>query len=216
MDMDEQLIKAMEELDDSAVLGFVQQLLEQKTDRFWIMHLLNEGMKQVGVLYEKGDYFIADLILSGMIYKNILELPQMQFEQTADTKPKGRVLVGTAEGDIHDIGKDLFISILTANGYNVTDLGTDVKPVTFVSEAERLNPDIVAISGTMTFSIYAMKKTIGALEENPLTKDVKVIVGGSCIDKLLSRQIGADAFSGDPLEGLSICNLLLEGWKGVK
>ncbi len=210
--MEEQLVQAMEELDDSRVMKAVQRLLEDNTDRFYIMKLLNEGMKRVGILYEKGDYFIADLILFGMIYKAIVDMPQMRFEHTPETKIIGRILAGTAEGDIHDIGKDLFISIMTANGYEVVDLGTDIPPDRFVNEAKRLLPDIVAISGTMTFSIYSMKKTIESLISNPCCKGVRIIVGGSCIDRLISKEIGADAYSGDPLEGLSICNLMMKGW----
>ena len=214
--MNEELIRAMEELDDSRVLRLVQQLLESRTDQFRILQLLNDGMRQVGALYEKGDYFIADLILSGMIYKNILDLPQMKFQQKPGGKPVGKVLAGTAEGDIHDIGKDLFIGILAANGYEVVDLGTDVPPSKFASEAARQCPDIVSISGTMTYSICAMKKTIELLAEQALCTETKVIVGGGCVDSLISVQIGADAYSGDPLEGLSVCNLLLKGRSGQR
>ncbi|MDR3643609.1 MAG: cobalamin-dependent protein [Clostridia bacterium] len=207
----DQLIRALGELDETQVIICVKTLLENGVDRFCIQSLLNEGMKRVGALYETGEYFIADLIVSGMIYKNVLELPRMRYVPKLGERVAGRILVGTAEGDVHDIGKDLLKSVLSANGFDVYDLGTDVPPKTFVSESTRLQPDIIAISGVMTVAVSAMARTIQALSDANLRDRVKVIVGGMCMSEELSREIGADAYSPDPLEGVAVCkNFLLK------
>lgn len=205
----DQLITSFGDLDEGRVIQCAKRLLAEGASRILMLHLLKEGMKRVGELYEKGEYFIADLIVSGEIYRNVLELPPMRYIPQEGESLDGKVLIGTAEGDVHDIGKDMLKSVLSANGFEVIDLGTDVSPRAFVSASIQFEPDIVAISGILTISVSAMERTIKALSETNLRDKVKVIVGGLCMTYELSQQIGADAYSPDPFSGLLACKTLL-------
>ena len=207
--MDKDLISAVAELDEDKVLFIVNQLIARGRGKEEILSLLQLGMEEVGRMYERGDYFIADLILSGIIFRSVLDLKEMHFTPVEHAIGMGKILIGTAEGDVHDIGKDMVISVLRANGYDVVDLGTDVTAERFAKKTRQVSPDIVAISGVMTFAVKEMKRTIDLLKKEGLRDTVKIMVGGTCINKSVSEEIGADAFSSDPLDGLEICHTWL-------
>lgn len=199
------MISALGELDEEGVLTLASSLLSAGTDKLAMLRLLKEGLERVGALYEKGEYFIADLIVSGSIYKSVLELPGMRYEPREGEPPKGRIVLGTAEGDVHDIGKDILKGVLSANGFEIVDLGTDVNAKAFVEAVREIRPDILAMSGVLTIAVSSMEKTVAALAEAGLRDSVKVIVGGMCMTQELSRAIGADAYAEDPFKGLSAC-----------
>jgi methanogenic corrinoid protein MtbC1 len=214
-EIEKRLISALGELDEARVLDCARRLLDGGADRFLILELLKEGLAVVGDLYEKGEYFIADLIVSGSIYKAVLELPQMQYRPEAGRPILGRVVIGTVEGDVHDIGKDLVRSVLSANGFEVVDLGTDVPPAVFISALREHRPDILALSGVLTLAVTSMARTIEAVAEAGYRDRVRIIVGGMCLSEELGRSIGADAYAKDPFAGLVACKLLLrENRKG--
>ncbi|MCC9296464.1 B12-binding domain-containing protein, partial [Clostridium sp. WLY-B-L2] len=121
------IIKYVEQLDEEKVINLADEALDKGMDPITLLETVNIGMEKVGKLYENKDYYIADLILSGLIFRNILELDKMKkyFLQNKD-KGLGKVVLGTVKGDIHDIGKDIFKGMLEANGFEVIDLGVDV------------------------------------------------------------------------------------------
>ncbi|WP_236035351.1 cobalamin B12-binding domain-containing protein, partial [Clostridium sp. HV4-5-A1G] len=118
------IIKYVEQLDEEKVINLADEALDKGMDPITLLETVNIGMEKVGKLYENKDYYIADLILSGLIFRNILELDKMKkyFLQNKD-KGLGKVVLGTVKGDIHDIGKDIFKGMLEANGFEVIDLG---------------------------------------------------------------------------------------------
>lgn len=201
----ERLVAALGELDEEGVLSLASDLLSAGVDKLTMLRLLKEGLEKVGALYEKGEYFIADLIVSGSIYKSVLELPGMRYEPKEGEPPKGRIVLGTAEGDVHDIGKDILKGVLSANGFEIVDLGTDVNAKAFVEAVRGRKPDILAMSGVLTIAVSSMERTIAALSEAGLRNSVKVIVGGMCMTGELSRAVGADAYAEDPFKGLAAC-----------
>jgi methylmalonyl-CoA mutase cobalamin-binding domain/chain len=125
-------------------------------------------------------------------------------------RPFGRVVIGTVEGDVHDIGKNLVITMLRANGFEVIDLGVDVPPKRFVEAVKQYKPDIVGMSALLTSTMVNMKRVIEALEEEGLRSSVKVIVGGAPITEKFAREIGADAYGENAVTAIEICKKLVE------
>jgi corrinoid protein of di/trimethylamine methyltransferase len=169
-----------------------------------IMEGMAKGMEVVGQKYEAGEYFLAELIMAGETMKEGLSVLQ-PYMKTGDMKHIGKVVIGTVEGDLHDIGKNVVITLLTASGFEVIDLGVDVPAEKFVEAVKQYKPDIVAMSALLTTTMVNMAKVIKALEQAGLRDKVKIIVGGAPLTEEYAKQIGADAYGRDAVEGVNIC-----------
>lgn len=203
--MGAELIKAMEELEEKTVLRLVEEGLTQGLDPLDIQKQLQIGMEKVGDLYEKGDYFIADLIMAGIIFTQVLKIKGMS-PTAVGTKNQqaGKLLLGTAKSDLHDIGKNIFGSMMEAVGFEVRDLGVDVSTETFVKHIKEFKPQIVGISGVLSLALNSMKETVEAIKNDGLRDTVKIILGGSSV-KIDGSLVGADAFTTDASEAVKIC-----------
>lgn len=154
------------------------------------------GIQKVGDLWEKGEYFLPELITSAECMKaamNILR-PEMEKAQI-ETKSTGKIVIGTIEGDIHDIGKNLVSSMLSANGFEVIDLGADVKLERFIEKAEEEKADCICLSALLTTTMLGQKKLIEMLKEKNLYGQFKVMVGGAPVNQKWSDDIGADGYA---------------------
>lgn len=202
----EDIINAVEQLNEEKVLKLSEEALSAGMEPLTLLETVNEGMLRVGRLYEEKTYFIADLIMAGIIFKEVLELDKMseQFRSNG-IKKIGRVLVGTVRGDLHDIGKDIFRGLMEANSFEVIDLGVDVPAEHFVKKVLEYKPDILALSGVLTFTTEVMREVILALEEAGIRNKVKVIVGGNHLTERACRYIGADGYANDASEGVKLC-----------
>jgi 5-methyltetrahydrofolate--homocysteine methyltransferase len=140
--------------------------------------------------------------------KKAIEMLRPLFKME-EPSPKGKVVIGTVKGDVHDIGKTIFSIMLQADGFEVLDLGVDVSEEVFVEAVERTKPDILAMSALLTSTISNMKSVLDALEEKGIRKNIKVIVGGRPVTKEYAEQIGADEYGEDAVEGLRKCLSLL-------
>ncbi len=201
----DRLINAVAELDERTVLWLVERGLAEGLKPLFILKQMQIGVEKVGRLYEKGDYFIADLIMAGIVLKNALSINGMSPTLLKDKKQTaGRLLLGTAKGDLHDIGKNVFYSRMGAAGFEVLDLGVDVSPQTFVDYIDRFVPHIVGISGLMTLSLESMKETVEAIKEAGLRNKVKIILGGGAIMRGAGF-VGADMYLADPSEAVKVC-----------
>jgi 5-methyltetrahydrofolate--homocysteine methyltransferase len=169
-----------------------------------IMEGMAKGMEIVGQKYEAGEYFLAELIMAGETMKEGLSVLE-PYMKTGDMKHIGKVVIGTVEGDLHDIGKNVVITLLTASGFEVIDLGVDVPAEKFVEAVKQYKPDIVAMSALLTTTMVNMAKVIKALEQAGLRDKVKIIVGGAPLTEEYAKQIGADAYGRDAVEGVNIC-----------
>ena len=151
------------------------------------------AMDEVGKRFEAEEYYVPELLLSGRAMKNSMELlkPLMV---ASGTKPAGRVVIGTAKGDLHDIGKNLVASMLQGGGFEIVDLGTDVASEKYVAAVREHNPDIVCLSALLTVTMPAMKATIEALSRAGLRDRVKVLVGGAPLTPQFAQDIGADGY----------------------
>ncbi len=148
--------KAIELMNDSIKLGLNAKEILNKA--------IVKGAEEAGNLYEKEEYFLADLLMTGDALNAATEILMNSLKEKSEIKSKGKILIGTAEGDIHDIGKSLVVSLLQGQGYDIVDLGSDVPPEEFLRKAKELNPNIVGLSCLMTMSISKMQETVNFLK----------------------------------------------------
>lgn len=204
--MSEELIDAMVEMREEDALRITDEILEREADPFDIIDASREAMRIIGKKFESGEYFVPQLMLAGEMLSDITKKVKPFMEKDFEEPEKlGKIVIGTVEGDIHDIGKNLVAFMLDTNGFDVQDLGVDVPPHKFVEAAEAFDADIVALSGFLTLSFEPMKETVGALEEAGLT-DVKVIIGGGQVDERVREHTGADAYGTNAMAGVSKAN----------
>ncbi len=199
------------DLEEEAVLALVQQRLAAGDDPLQIIDDCNAGMQVVGQRYENGEYFVSALIMSGEIFREVVELVQPLLEKRANGQSLGLVLIGTVSGDIHDIGKNILGMLLSCCGFTVIDMGVDVPPADFARKAIEVQPDIVGLSGLITASFEMMKETITVLREQAAANQVSfpVIIGGSMIDEQVCRCVGADYWAKDAMGGVRLCQELI-------
>lgn len=211
LDANSHLAQLVAELEEDAVLELVQQRLEAGDDPLQIIDECNEGMRKVGQHYEQGKYFVAGLIMSGEIFREVVELVQPLIEQQSEGNASGRVLIGTVSGDIHDIGKNMFCMLLSCHGFDVIDLGVDVPPDVFATKAVEIKPDVVGLSGLITASFETMKDTVTALRARAKAHKLSfpVIIGGGMIDDQVCQYVGADHWMPDAMAGVRLCEELL-------
>lgn len=211
----ELIVKYVEQLDEENSIRLAKESLNSGIDPLYLLDLMNEGMKRVGKLYDRKDYYIADLIMAGLIFRQVLELEEMAdfFHGTYDKKT-GKIVIGTVKGDIHDIGKDIFRYMLEAYGFDVIDLGVDVSREVFVRNVEKHNPDILALSGVLTSTVDEMKEVVNSLIEANLRDKVKVIIGANHLTQDAFRFIGADSFATDASVGAKLCREWMNAGNG--
>jgi methylmalonyl-CoA mutase cobalamin-binding domain/chain len=209
--LNSRLAKLVADLEEDTVLELVQQRLNAGDDPLQIIDECNQGMRDVGQRYEQGEYFVAGLIMSGEIFREVVELVQPLIEQKSEGNASGRVLVGTVSGDIHDIGKNMFGMLLSCHGFDVLDLGVDVPPDVFAAKAVEIKPDIVGLSGLITASFETMKETVTALRDQAKEHQLSfpVIIGGGMIDDQVNQYVGADYWMTDAMAGVRLCEELL-------
>ncbi|NLM45583.1 MAG: cobalamin-binding protein [Firmicutes bacterium] len=206
VEIKEAIINAVAELDEDEVIRLAEKALREGVLPEELLSTVNQGMLIVGQRYEEKIYFIADLIMAGVIFKEVLGLKQMQELFHSKNKKKiGKIVLGTVRGDLHDIGKDIFRGFAETNSFEVIDIGVDVPKEVFLKKIQEHKPDILGMSGILTYTVDAMKEVVDALKEAGLRDTVKVIVGGSHLTASTADYIGADGFATDAYEGVKIC-----------
>ncbi|MBS7281380.1 MAG: cobalamin-dependent protein [Candidatus Freyarchaeota archaeon] len=208
--MTDQLVEAMANLERSTVLDNVEKEIKKGTDPLKIIESLSQGLKIVGDLYDKKEYFLAELITAGDIFQNAFQKIKPALEKKGlKTQVRGKIVIGTVRGDLHDIGKNIVITMLVSSGFYVEDLGVDVPAENFIEAIKKTDANILAMSALLTVALEAAKETIKLLEKENLRNKVKVICGGAAFDENTAKRIGADAYGKDPLEAVKICQKLL-------
>jgi methanogenic corrinoid protein MtbC1 len=209
----DRLIHLLADLEEDAVLKLVEERLAAGHDPLKILEDCNEGMRLVGQRYEQGEYYIAGLIMSGEIFREVVEIIQPLMVKKTEEKSAGLIMMGTVSGDIHDIGKNMVGMLLSCYGFTVVDLGVDVPPAEFAAKAVELKPDVVGLSGLITASFEMMKQTISALrvESEKHNLSFPILIGGGMIDDQVCRYVGADYWLKDAMAGVRLCQNLLAG-----
>jgi len=168
------------------------------------------GVDYVGEQYSKGEMFLPDLVLAGEAMKAAIAVLEPEIARKGGQRQTlGTVVIGTVEGDIHDIGKTLVATMLSVGGFRVYDLGVDVPVPTFVEKAREVNADIVGMSALLTTTMVRQRDVIEALEDAGLRSRVKVMVGGAPVTRSWAQEIGADGYSEDAIGAVAVARQLL-------
>ena len=203
------LVEAISDLREDTALALVRQQLEDGDDPLLILEDCQEGMRQVGLRYERQEYYLAGLIMAGVIFRQVMELLRPIVERQVSGRESGSILLGTIKGDIHDLGKNIVNMLLTCHNFVVHDLGVDVSPATFVEQAARVQPDIVGLSGLLTSAYDAMRETVGELRADGY--EGPIIIGGGQISEDACRYVEADYWTTDGVAGIELCRRLIVG-----
>ncbi|HSJ54549.1 MAG TPA: cobalamin-dependent protein, partial [Anaerolineae bacterium] len=192
------------------VVRIAGELLEGGTDPLDVLDACKQALEIVGQRFEAGQAFVPELIMAGEMMGQVTALvrPHMKREKAAERR--GKVLMGTVAGDIHDIGKDVVVFMLDANGFEVVDLGVDIEPQAFVAGIREIRPDVVGLSGLLTLALRSMKDTVDAIKEAGLRDSVKIMVGGAPVDEHVQVYAGADGWGRDAMAAVS----LAKQWTG--
>jgi 5-methyltetrahydrofolate--homocysteine methyltransferase len=169
---------------------------------------LQAGMAVVGEKFSSGEYFLPDMLMAARAMKAALEVLKPSLEKTG-IPTIGKVVIGTVEGDMHDIGKNVVATFLSGNGFEVFDLGLNVPVQNFIDEVKEKKPDILGMSALLTTTMPVMSKVIKALEEMGMRSSVRVIVGGAPVTQDYANYIGADAYAHDGGKAIPECRKLL-------
>lgn len=168
------------------------------------------GLSSLGEKFEKNEVFVPELITGAMAAQATLDVLRPKMTAGSLHKTLGTVVIGTVEGDVHDVGKNIVAMVLSGGGFNVIDLGVDVAPDKFLKEVKHHNADILALSALYSPTRLAMKDTLKALNDEGMRDKIKVLVGGAPIDQDFCNLIGADAYALDAPRGLKVARGLVE------
>jgi methanogenic corrinoid protein MtbC1 len=208
--MEKPIAQKLADLEEEAFLNLLRQELDARADPMAILEDCRAGMVLVGKRFEENTYFISDLMMAGELFRqatNLLE-PKMQLSGDAS---RGKVVVGTVKGDIHNIGKDLVVGMLKAANYDVHDLGVDVPPEKFIDVLKETKARVLGLSALLTTAFESMKDTVDAIKEAGIRSGVKIMIGGGPVNQEVVEYSGADDWGADAQKAVTLCNRFMEG-----
>lgn len=203
--MNKEFIEAISSIDERKSIMIYHRMIRDGVDPNLITNDMNIALQQVARLYEEGEYYIADLIIAGDLITTLMQQMHRDCEMLPFTTGDEKIVVGTVYDDIHEVGKNIFISMLRSEGLNVVDIGADVPTKRFIQAIRRNKPAILGISGILTSVIDNIKEVIHAIEVEGLRDNLKIILGGNIADENYCRYVKADGYSKDAIEGVKIC-----------
>ena len=210
--MSKKLVKAIADMREDEAFELVREMMEDDSGPMAILEAAREAMDLVGQRYDEGTYFLPELMLAGEMMNQIAQIVKPELGKLPEIERHGKVLIGTVEGDIHDIGKDIVSFMLDVNGFEVLDLGVNVPPGKFVEAIKDFQPQVVGLSGFLTLAFDAMKETVDAIKAAGLRDGVKIMVGGGQISEEIKEHTGADAYGKDAMAGVN----LAKQWIGAE
>ena len=208
--MAKDLVKTLADLKEKEALKIVEDRLSAGENPLKILDDARRALGIVGKRFSDSEYFIPDLVYAGEILKAITEKVKPKIAKETQVKRRGKVIVGTVAGDIHDIGKDIVVFMLDVNGFEVFDLGINVPAEKFLDTLKKTDSKVVGLSGFLTLAFDSMKETVEAIKKAGLRDKVKIMIGGGQIDDHVKNYTGADAFGKDAMEAVK----LAKGWIG--
>jgi len=210
--MSKKLVNAIAEMKEQEALKLAKEMVEGGSDPMVILDASREAMGIVGQRYEEETYFLPELILAGVMLEQIADMVKPELTKGPEVERLGKAVIGTVEGDIHDIGKDIVVFMLDVNGFDVLDLGVDVPAEKFVEAIKDFEPQVVGLSGFLNLAFDAMKDTVEAISIAGLRDKVKIMIGGAPMSDRIQEYTGADAYGKDAMVGVS----LAKEWVGAK
>jgi corrinoid protein of di/trimethylamine methyltransferase len=207
-----ELEQAVENCDVEAAKEAAKKALEAGIDPMVaIEEGAAKGVRKVGEKFHKGEVFLPHLVLAGDAMTEVVKILEKAIpKEKAMMSKRGRVVIGTVKGDIHDIGKNIVAAYLTAAGFEVHDLGKDVHEDRFIDKALEVNADVIAASALMTITMPAQRELIEELKRRGLREKFKVVVGGGCVYPEWAKEIGADGYGKDATEAVEVIKKLIE------
>ncbi len=210
--MSKALIDAITEMREEDALKLAEVMLDAGTGPLAILDAGRDALAIIGQRFEEGECFVPELIMAGEILRQLSDIAKPYLRESGAAPAKlGRVVIGTVEGDIHDIGKDIVTFMLDANGFDVKDLGVDVSAGRFVEAVQEFQPQVVGLSGFLTLAYDPMKATVAALAQAGLRDSVKIMIGGGQVDDQIRVFTGADAYGKDAVAAVT----LAKSWVGA-
>jgi methanogenic corrinoid protein MtbC1 len=207
----EELRQALRDLNEKKVYELVEQNIREGRPAMEIVKALNEGMVAVGELFSTGKYFISQLIFSAEILKAVMKRLEPLMVKTPSGPSAGKVVIGTVKGDIHDIGKNIVVTLLRGSGFEVVDLGVDVPVERFVKALQETGARALGLSALLNFTYPEMKQVVDELVKAGLRDRVKVIIGGTPTNEQVRQFTGADYYAEDAVAGINICQQIYAG-----
>ena len=195
-------------------VDIVEKAIEAGEDPFGILKICREAMDEVGKRFETGDFFLSELIYSAEVFKAISAiLEPVLTEDGQRDDSRGVVVFATPKGDVHDLGKNIVVTMMRSQGFTVYDLGVDVPVDKIVEEVQQRDAPVLALSALITPAFASMKEAITLLEEKGLREKTYVIIGGGVTTEFARKELGADAQTMDPTEAIRLCSAYLMGLK---
>lgn len=211
-EMYEKMKKAIIEGNKDESERLAKEALEKKMDLLKVIEQgYVQGIQRVGELWEKGEYFLPELIASAECMKGAMNIFEPEIKRAKiKTKFLGKIIIGTVEGDIHDIGKNLVAAMLVANGFEVIDLGADVKLEKFVQKAEEIGGDFICLSALLTTTMLGQKRIIEIIKEKNIRDKFKILVGGAPVNQKWADDIGANGYAENAMAAVRVAQALIE------
>ena len=205
-DKSKQLIQQIADMQEEDAVKLAREMLDSGYNPVKLLGHCREAMELVGKRYAEGEYFLPELMLAGEMLKAIGDMAKPLITQdTSGGKSAGTVVLGTVQGDLHDIGKNIVTFMLEINGFKVIDLGIDVPIANFIESIKEHKPQVVGLSGFLTLAFDAMKSTVEAIKEAGLRDNIRIMIGGEQVDETIRNYTGADAFGLNAMEAVSLC-----------
>jgi methanogenic corrinoid protein MtbC1 len=203
-EMDE-LAQSLRDLDEKKVYDLVEERIKKNVPAMEIVQSCNDGMVAIGEFFSTGKYFISQLIFSAEILKAVMKRLEPLLKGAKSGPSAGKVVIGTVKGDIHDIGKNIVITLLRSSGFEVTDLGVDVPAEKFIAALKETGARVLGMSALLNFTYPEMKYVVEEVAKAGLRDRVKIIIGGTPVNEQVQQFTGADYYAGDAIAGVNIC-----------
>ncbi len=202
--MDE-LAQALRDLDEKKVYALVEERIKRGVPAIEIVRSCNEGMTAVGDLFSTCQYFLSELIFTAEILKTVMKRLEPLLQSAGPDRSTGKVVIGTVKGDIHDIGKNVVVTLLRGSGFDVIDLGVDVPSERFITTLKDTGARVLGLSALLNLTYPEMKHVVDEVAKAGLRGNVKVIIGGTPCNEQVRQFTGADYYAVDAVAGVKIC-----------
>jgi dimethylamine corrinoid protein len=195
---------ALIEFDVDHLKAKIHEALDNSVSAQEIINVLSKGMDIIGEKYQNGEYFVTSLIIAGETMKEALTVLEPHLKNQEGPK-QGKIVIATVAGDIHDIGKDIFVTLMGTAGFEVIDLGVDVSAKNIIKAVREYDPDILGLSALLTTNLEQFPLIVDLLNKEGLRSRVKIVVGGATVTDEFAKDAGVDAYAKSAVEGVNIC-----------
>lgn len=216
--MSHDLVDTVVNMRETEAMELARKMLDGGEDPLLVLEGCRTALGIVGQRFEAGKYFLPELIMAGEMLKKISQIAKPFLKKECRTKAdvRGKVVIGSVKGDIHDIGKDIVTFMLKINGFEVHDLGVDVPAEKFVDAIKAVQPEIVGMSALLTTAFESMKHTVEVIEDAGLRDGIKIMVGGGTVDEKVRQYTGADAYGADAVAAVNLSREWMESKPRMK